>query len=147
MTLMQVRPLSDNADFREAFAREAALIEPRAYVVADAYTHAPITPYAPIPGRMGIRADIARDMPGMDALRIEDVSPGRRHAFADHLERMARVEADASDRASARYWEYRAAGNEAGMANSLARANRAAEESDRLSDRAHYIRRAIVSGE
>lgn len=136
-----LKSLADTPGMPEAIAAALTVVESRAYVVADAYTHAPITPIAPMPGRMGIAADVARDMPGMTALPLADVSPDRRAEFADHLDRMARMEADASDRAWAVGEQFRAQGNTAGTLTARKRANRAAEESDRLSDRAHYVRK------
>ena len=135
-------PLHETPGFPEAFANALAQCEASTYVVANAYTHAPITPYAPMSGRMGIAADVARDMPGMTALRVADVHPDRRAAFADSLDHMARMDAAASDNALARWEEWRAKGNAVGMENALKRANSAAEESDRASDRAFYVRRA-----
>ena len=125
----------------DALAREFTDIETRAYVIADAYTHAPITPYAPIMGYVGIRADIERAMPGLTALPVADVAPQRRREFADTLERLARIEADASDRAWDIGEQWRAQGNTAGVLTARKRANRAADESDRCSDRAHAVRK------
>lgn len=141
--LREVKSLADTPGMPEAIAAALTVVESRMYVVADAYTHAPITPIAPMTGRMGIAADVARDMPGMTALPISDVAPERRAAFADHLDWMASLESQASDRAWNVAEQFRAQGNTAGVLTARKRANRAAEESDALSDRAHYVRRAI----
>lgn len=130
-------------EWHATLAREFAAIGTRAYVVADAYTHAPITPYAPITGYAGIAADIARDIPGMTALEMEAVSPERRAHFAHILEGIARTELAAWERNTAAYDDYAARGHAVGMANTLARGNRAAAESDRCSDRAHAVRRSL----
>lgn len=139
----KVRALSDSPEFVAGFSRAAADIGNHLYFVADAYTHAPITPYAPLTGVMGIRADIERAMPGLTALRADDVSPARRERFASTCEHISAIELRLWERNTAAYDAYAAAGNAVGMANTLARANHAAEESDRASDRAHAIRAAI----
>lgn len=138
-----LKALHETSGFSEAFSAALTRAEASTYVIADAYTHAPITPYAPIPGALGIRADVERAMPGLTALPAADVTPERRAAFADLLDGMARIESDASDRAWRVGEQFRAQGNHGGMLTARKRANRAAEESDRLSDRAHYVRRAI----
>lgn len=138
-----VTALSDSRGFVDAFSRAAADIGNHAYYVADAYTHAPITPYAPLTGVMGIAADVARAIPGMTALRADDVSPARRESLAATCDLIARTDLRTWERNVAAYDEYAAQGNAVGMENTLARANRAAEESDRASDRAHAIRAAI----
>lgn len=147
-TLARARALAralapDTQEWRDALAHEINTIHTRTYVIADAYTHAPITPYAPLTGTLGISADTQRAMPGFTALRADDVTPSRRARFADTLESLALIEAQASDKHRERCWQWHAEGNNVAMRNSLARANRAAEESDRLSDRAHYVRRAL----
>lgn len=138
-----VTALSNSREFVAAFSRAAADIGNHSYYVADAYTHAPITPYAPLTGVMGIAADVARDIPGMTALRADDVSPARRESLAVTCDRIAAIELRSWERNIAAYDDYAAAGHAVGMANTLARANRAAAESDRASDRAHAIRAAI----
>lgn len=141
----KLNALSDSPEFVAAFSRAAADVGSHSYYVADAYTHAPITPYAPLTGVMGIAADVARAMPGMTALRADDVSPARRESLAATCERIAATELRSWELNIAAYEAYAAAGNAVGMANTLARANRAAEESDRASDRAHAIRAALAS--
>ena len=125
------------ADFVSALSR----VERDTYVMADAYTHAPLTPYAPIPGRLGIRADVARKHPGLTALPVADVAPAARARFANTLDGMADIES----RLVSRYWDRMEdpSLSEVAQENMLARANRAAAESDRLSDRSHHVRAAV----
>lgn len=136
-----LKALHETPGMVDALASAFATIETRAYVIADAYTHAPITPYAPIMGRVGIRADIQRNLPGLTALPVADVTPQRRREFADTLERLARIELQAWERACAMEDAWRTQGCASGVATARKRANRAAEESDSASDRAHAVRK------
>lgn len=144
--MLTVTPLHELPGFAAGFAAALAKCEASLYVIADADTHAPITPYAPMRGHLGIAADVRRELPGLTAMREDDVSPARRAAFAESLESQARFEADAAERAWTRVEHWRALGNETGERNALSRHERAADESDRLSDRAHRVRRAIAAG-
>lgn len=66
-------------EWHAALGNAFVAIGNKTYVIADAVTHAPITPFAPLQGRVGIGADIAREFPGMRALPVEDVAPDVRH--------------------------------------------------------------------
>ena len=142
-----LRPMHEQPGMPEAIGRALAAITGAAYVIVDAHTHAPITPYAPIRGELGIRADIQRAMPGLSALPVADVAPARRAHFADTLDRMADTEL--------RVWNHYMTRLDDPALSVTARdtltqrMNRAAAEcdrlSDRLSDRAHGVRRTLTT--
>lgn len=140
--LRPLRPVHDLPGMPEAIGRALAAISGAAYVIVDAHTHAPITPYAPIRGELGIRADIQRAMPGLSALPVGEVAPARRASFADTLNRMADIEL--------RVWNhYMTRLDDPSLSDTARdtltqRLNRAAAEADRLSDRAHGIRRSLA---
>ncbi|GAB2701856.1 hypothetical protein BKA24_001755 [Microbacterium marinum] len=134
---------ADNRETLDALARAFADVGNYAYVVADTHTHAPITPYAPMTGRVGISADTARAHPGLTALRVEDVHPARRASFADTLDGLARLEGRAWDIHVRRHADALANGHTDAAETHLQRANRAAAESDRCADRAHAVRAAL----
>lgn len=109
---------ANEREWHVALGNAFAAIGNRTYVIADAVTHAPITPFAPIQGYVGIGADITRDFPGMRALHAEDAAPDvRRERSAYH------------DNAAKRYRMYAAWGSEPGrsgrsVASDLAEAER-----------------------
>lgn len=84
-------------EWHGTLSRAFADIGNKTYVIADAVTHAPITPFAPIPGRVGIGADIAREFPGMRALQAGDVAPDvRRGRIAYHANAAVRFRQNAA---------------------------------------------------
>lgn len=137
-----LRPMHELPGMPEAIGRALAAITGAAYVIVDAHTHAPITPYAPICGELGIRADIQRAMPGLSALPIGDVAPARRASFADTLDHMANMELHMWNHYMTRLDD--PALSDAARDALTQRLNRAAAESDRCGDRAHSIRRALA---
>lgn len=76
------------ADNPDVFASALAECERSDYVVVDHYTRAPITPVAPVKGRVGIAADVARSFPGLTAVKVADVSPAARAEYVAFLEDM-----------------------------------------------------------
>ena len=125
-------------EWHEAMASAFQRVTSTLYVVVDAYTHKPVEGREPIQGYVGIAADIASAEPGLTAIPADDATPERRAQFADALDRQARFAADYSDMKMAQY-------EKNGSEKALLRANREAEESDRLSDRAYYVRAALES--
>jgi hypothetical protein len=125
--------------WHDMLAAAAVAAERTTYVVADAVTRAPITPFAPFPGGWGVAADITRAYPGLTAVPAGRVAPSERAAFADIAERMADAERRAERMHRERGAVWAAAHADAvgkGMARDAADAERAAETCRMRAERA-----------
>lgn len=118
-------------------------IDNHMYVVIDSHTRALALPLAPMVGHVGIAADIARQYPGMTAVRLEDATLAARESLADTCYAMAGTESAANKLYLSQYWEYRRTGDVQAAETCLKRAERADEECDRLRFRASAILLAI----
>lgn len=143
-TLGHVAGSHAEREWHGALGRAFASVSATTYAIADAHTRAPITPFAPIAGRAGIAADVARVWPGLTALPVARVSPEERAEFAAIAERSADVALESVRYSLERAREHADAGREADAELARARAARASDDAEWHAARASAMRATLT---